>query len=419
MIAINLFLIIYLFFYVLTSLADLAVDKINADHMEKTGDEIPDPLKGVIGKEELKKSHQYTLDKTTFSLIRAAILKTVFLFIILSGILPWLAIKLSDINYISAGLLFFGIPGLLTAMTELPFDYYHSFVIEERYGFNTQTFKIWVSDLGKSLVVLIILGGILLSSLFLLVRYAGDLWWVWAWVVFLGFQLLMTILYPTVIAPLFNKFTPVDDPELISGIEDLAKREGLEVKGIYQMDATKRSRHTNAYFSGLGRAKRIVLFDSLIQSHEVDEILSVLAHEIGHLKGNHIKKQLAVSSAVSVLLFYLASRMITWDLMFQSFGFSLTPAYVGLFLVGILWEPVSFFLGPAGMALSRKFEREADLYSLRILKDTDPLVRALKRMAKDNLSNLQPHPLYVWLNESHPPLLERIRDLENYDPMKA
>ena len=134
MIAINLFLIIYLFFYVLTSLADLAVDKM-----------IPDPLKGVIGKEELKKSHQYTLDKTTFSLIRAAILKTVFLFIILSGILPWLAIKLSDINYISAGLLFFGIPGLLTAMTELPFDYYHSFVIEERYGFNTQTFKIWVS----------------------------------------------------------------------------------------------------------------------------------------------------------------------------------------------------------------------------------------------------------------------------------
>jgi STE24 endopeptidase len=231
--------------------------------------------------------------------------------------------------------------------------------------------------------------------------------------------LLMTVLYPTVIAPIFNKFTPIADPELIFRIEGLAKMEGLEIRGIYQMDATKRSRHTNAYFSGLGKAKRIVLFDSLIQSHDVDEIMAVLAHEIGHLKKNHIKKQLALSSVVSVLLFYLASKMITWDLMFESFGFSIMPAYAGLFLVGIMWEPVSFFLGPAGMALSRRFEREADLYSLRIINDSGPLVRALKKIAKDNLSNLQPHPLYVWLNYSHPPLLERIRDLEARDPIKA
>lgn len=185
------------------------------------------------------------------------------------------------------------------------------------------------------------------------------------------------------------------------------------------MDATKRSRHTNAYFSGLGKAKRIVLFDSLIQSHDVDEIVAVLAHEIGHLKKNHIKKQLAVSAAVSVLLFYLASKMITWSLMFEGFGFSVMPAYAGLFLVGIMWEPVSFFLGPVGMAISRMFEREADIYSLRIMNDSGPLVRALKKMAKDNLSNLRPHPLYVWFNYSHPPLLERIKDLEACDPTKA
>ena len=419
MIAFNWFLIIYLVFYVVTSLADLAIDKINAEHVKKTGDEVPDPLRGVIGKEELKKIHQYTLDKTAFSLIQAGILKAVFLFIILSGFLPWLGMKLSHVNDIVAGLLFFGIPGLFVAMMELPFDYYRSFVIEERYGFNTQTLKIWISDIAKSFVMIIILGGVLLSSLFLLVRYAGNMWWIYACAVFLGFQLLMTVLYPTVIAPLFNKFTPIDDPELVSGIEALAKKEGLEIKGIYQMDASKRSRHTNAYFSGLGRAKRIVLFDSLIQSHKVDEILAVLAHEIGHLKKNHIKKQLVVSSAVSVLLFYLASRMIAWDLMFESFGFNTMPAYVGLFLVGILWEPVSFFLGPAGMALSRKFEREADLYSLKILKDPGPLVRALKKIAKDNLSNLQPHPLYVWFNDSHPPLVKRIRELEAHEPMRA
>ncbi len=419
MIAFNSFLIIYLTFYVITSLADLAIDKINANYVKKTGDRVPEAFKGIIDEDEVKKIRQYTLDKSVFSLVQAGVLKIVFLFIILSGVLPWLAVKLSDINYILAGLLFFGIPGLLTAITDLPFDYYHSFVIEERYGFNTKTFKIWVSDMVKSFLLIIVLGGILLSSLFLLVGYAGDMWWIYAFAVFLGFQLLMTILYPTVIAPIFNKFTPIADPELIFRIEELAKREGLEIRGIYQMDATKRSRHTNAYFSGLGKAKRIVLFDSLIQSHDVDEIMAVLAHEIGHLKKNHIKKQLALSSAVSVLLFYLASKMITWDLIFESFGFSIMPAYAGLFLVGIMWEPVSFFLGPAGMALSRRFEREADLYSLRIINDSGPLVRALKKIAKDNLSNLQPHPLYVWLNYSHPPLLERIRDLEARDPIKA
>jgi STE24 endopeptidase len=419
MIDFNLFLIIYLGLYVITSLADMVIDKINADYVEKSGDEVPKAFKGIIDEDELKRIHQYTVDRSTFSLMQEGVLKIVFLFIILSGILPWLAVKLTDINYILAGLIFFGIPGLLTAITELPFDYYHSFVIEERYGFNTKTFKIWVSDMVKSFLLLIVLGVILLSSLFLLVRYAGDMWWVYACAFFLGFQLLMTVLYPTVIAPIFNKFTPIDDPELIFRIEDLAKREGIEIKGIYQMDATKRSRHTNAYFSGLGKTKRIVLFDSLIQSHDADEIMAVLAHEIGHLKKNHIKKQLALSTAVSVLLFYLASKMITWELMFEGFGFSIMPAYAGLFLVGIMWEPVSFFLGPAGMALSRRFEREADLYSLRIIRDSGPLVRALKKIAKDNLSNLQPHPLYAWLNYSHSPLLERIRTLESHDPIKA
>lgn len=417
MIAFNSFLIIYLVFYVTTSIADMTVDRINADYVRKSKGKVPEPFKGIIDKEELSKIHQYTLDRSTFSLIQTGILKIVFLFIILSGILPWLAVQLSPLHYVAAGLLFFGFPGLVTAMAELPFDYYHSFVIEDQYGFNTKTLKIWVLDLVKSFALVVILGGILLSALFWLVRHSGNLWWLWAFVFFLGFQLLMTVLYPTVIAPIFNKFTPIEDPDLVRRIEEMAQREGLKVKGIYQMDASKRSRHTNAYFSGIGRAKRIVLFDSLIESHDADEIMAVLSHEIGHLKKNHIKKQLVLSSAVSIVLFYLASRMITWDPMFEAFGFSVTPAYVGLFLVGILWEPVNFFLGPAGMALSRRFEREADLYSLEIMKESGPLVRALKKMAKDNLSNLEPHPLYVWLNASHPPLLERIRNLEAHDDL--
>ena len=181
------------------------------------------------------------------------------------------------------------------------------------------------------------------------------------------------------------------------------------------MDAGKRSRHTNAYFSGLGRTKRIVLFDSLIQSHERDEILAVLAHEIGHFKKNHIKKQIALIASTSLLLLYLASNMIGWETMYHAFGFSVMPAYAGLFIVGILWEPIGFFLGPLGMAISRRFERDADIYGVKTVGSAGPLVRALKKMGKENLSNLYPHPLYVQFNYSHPPLLERIETLQSHE----
>ncbi len=414
MISFNLLLIVYLSVYLASSAGGLLIERINANHLKKSGDRIPEAFKGTVDKEELKRINQYTFDNTNFSLVETIAGDILFLFIILSGILPWLAKPLSQFNFVLAGLIFFAIPALLSAAMGLPFGYYHSFVLEERYGFNTTTLKIWVSDLLKALVLACILGGILLSSLLLMVKYAGNTWWIWAWAIFLGFQLLMTVLYPTVIAPLFNKFTPLEDPDLIKRIEELAEREGLSIKGIYQMDATKRSKHTNAYFSGLGKAKRIVLFDSLIQAHDTDEIVAVLAHEIGHFKKNHIKKQLAITAVASFLLFYLASRMITWEAMYQSFGFSVMPAYAGIFLVGVLWQPAGFFLSPMAMSISRRFEREADLYCMRITKSSEPLIRALKKMAKENLSNLLPHPLYVWFNYSHPPLVERIKRLEGY-----
>jgi len=319
---------------------------------------------------------------------------------------------LAQTNFLLAGLIFFAVLGLLTSAVDLPFDYYHSFVIEERYGFNTKTLSIWISDLVKSVLIAVVLGALFLSALLLMVRYAGQTWWLWAWAVLLGFQILMTILYPTIIAPLFNEFTPLEDPDLKSGVEALTTGQGLNIEGIFQMDATKRTRHTNAYFSGLGKAKRIVLFDSLIATHGKDEILAVLAHEIGHQKKNHIKKQLTLISLVSLLLFYLASKLLTYEPMYVSFGFSSMPHYAGLFLVSVLWEPVAFFLSPVGMAISRKFEREADFYSLGILNTARPLAEALKKMARDNLANLRPHPVFVWFNYSHPPLLERIEYLE-------
>ena len=416
MISINTYLIAYICIYLISFAVYIAIEGINLTYLKKFGQKVPVAFEGMIDEKELQKISRYTEDNIRFKLFQTSISKIIFLYIILSGVLPWLAQSLARMNVIIAGLIFFALIGLVEILMGLPFDYYHSFVLEETYGFNTKTLKIWLSDLAKSMVVLIILGTFLLSTLLLMVTYAGQSWWIWAWIIFSLFQLMMTILYPTVIAPLFNKFTWLEDSGLKEAIERLAKTQGLTIEGIYQMDASKRTRHTNAYFSGMGKAKRIVLFDSLIRSHGQDEILAILAHEIGHLKKNHIKKQFILVSLVSLFLFFLASKLLTWEVMYHSFGFSNMPCYVGLFLVGILWEPVNFFMSPMGMAISRKFERQADVYSLGILKTAKPLSTALKKMAKENLSNLTPHPLYVCFNYSHPPLLERIEYLEAREP---
>jgi len=415
MISFNIYLIAYICIYFISAALKTVIERININYLEKYGKTVPAAFQGIIYEDELNKIIRYASDNVRFKLVQTTVIKSLFLFIVISGILPWLADGLANTNFLLAAGVFFAFIGLIEALAGVPFDYYHSFVIEDRYGFNTKTIKIWISDLIKSSLVMIVLGGLLLSALLLLLKYTGTNWWVWAWAVFLCFQLLVTVLYPTVIAPLFNKFTPLEKNNLKVDIEQLAKKEGIEIEGIYQMDASRRTRHTNAYFSGLGKAKRIVLFDSLIQSHSQEEVLSILAHEIGHLKKNHIKKQLIISSIVSLFLFFMASKLITCRVLYESFGFSDTPYYVGLFLVGILWEPVSFFLSPLGMAISRKFEREADYYSIEIIKRAKPLSTALKKMAKENLSNLRPHPLYVFFNYSHPPLLERIEYLEAHE----
>ncbi|MFC1862832.1 M48 family metallopeptidase [Thermodesulfobacteriota bacterium] len=413
MISVNMFLGAYLIIFIISYIADLVLDLINCVNLKRYGNEVPNEFIGVIDEEELIKMNEYTFDNTKLSVFRSLVGKIIFLVIILSGFLPWITEAISDFPFIPAGLIFIAIPSIIGSLAGLPFDYYGIFHVEEKYGFNTRTLGIWISDLFKSLLIGVILGVILLSLLLLMIRYSGNFWWIWAWVIFFCFQLLMVIIYPTIIAPIFNKFIPVGDTGLAEKIKHLSEQEGLTVKGIFQMDAARRSRHTNAYFSGLGRSKRIVLYDTLLESHEDDEILSVLAHEIGHLKRGHIKKQLIFMGVASFILFFLASVMIKWDLMYESFGFSLMPAYVGLFLIGVLWDPIGFFLSPVAMIISRKFEREADLHVYESLKTTEPMINALKRLAKDNLSNLRPHPLYVGFHYSHPPLLERIDRLEH------
>jgi STE24 endopeptidase len=223
----------------------------------------------------------------------------------------------------------------------------------------------------------------------------------------------MVVIYPTLIAPLFNKFEPVKDDELDKAIRDLSEKEGLHIRDIFQMDAGKRSRHTNAYFTGIGKTKRIVLYDTLLAAHSRDEILAVLAHEIGHLKLGHIRKQILFITVASFALFFIISKILGWGLLYRSFGFDSMPQYVGIFLITLLMEPIGFFLMPLSMAVSRRNERQADNYVHRLLKDLGPFINALKKMASDNLSNLRPHPLYVFFHYSHPPITERVKRLED------
>jgi STE24 endopeptidase len=273
------------------------------------------------------------------------------------------------------------------------------------------TLKTWILDLLKSIILLAILGGLLLCLLLTLVVHGGKSWWIWAWICVGGFELLILYLFPKVIAPLFNKFEPIEDKELEHRISTLMEEAGLRAKGVFRMDAGKRSRHTNAFFTGIGRNKRIILYDTLLASHTEEEVLAILAHEAGHWKKKHLTKQIVLLELFSLALFYGVARCLDWPLLYQTFGFEKPIPYVGLFLIGALLSPLNYFAQPLESGISRRFEREADDFVLRLLKTAGPMRSALKRLAADNLANLAPHPVYAWFYYSHPPLVERIERL--------
>jgi STE24 endopeptidase len=311
------------------------------------------------------------------------------------------------------GIMFLGGFALGMGFCSLPFNYYKTFIIEQRYGFNTSTLRTWFVDILKGLVLACLIGGTLLVSVLSLMEHGGRLWWLWAWLVFFGIQALLLFIYPSVIAPWFNKFVPLEDEALEDKVKGVMRRAGLTLDGIFKMDAGKRSRHTNAYFTGLGKSKRIVLFDTLLASHGHEEIAAIVAHEMGHWKKRHVMKSLLLLGLFSFVLFFLASRLVTWPVLYRTFGFDHVASYVGLLLVGVLWDAAGAFLTPIGNAISRRFEREADIYAAGVQQQTTNLTSALKRLAMDNLSNLYPHPLYASFYYSHPPLLQRIEYLES------
>lgn len=413
----NSLMVFFLTIFVASSLVGGVLKWLNIRHLRRHGHEIPEVFRGEIDGETLTKISRYTLDSHRFGTVESLFDDAVTLTVLLGGLLPWLIDRLPawEEHFLLTGLLFFGLLGLASGLIGLPFDLYRTFVIEKRHGFSTITLRLWMTDLLKGIAVSSVLMGLLLSAFLTLLRFAPHSWWFWTWLVFASFQLLMIWLYPVVIAPLFNRYEPIRDEGLKEAIIALMAKVGLKTEGVYQVDAGKRSRHTNAYFTGLGKTKRIVLFDTLIASHTAEEITAVLAHEIGHWKRRHILKQLLFMEAASLIILWIASHLIVWPLLYETFGFTRPIPFVGLLLSAALFGPLTILITPIVSATQRRFEREADAFVSGLTGRTTHLMSALKRLARDNLANLHPHPLYARFYYSHPPLPERIARLKEFE----
>ncbi len=413
MIQLNPLFFVFLAVFLLRSGIQFYLNWLNLFHLRQQGASVPEIFKETIDPEGLKRISAYHIDSHHFTMATHLMSEGIFLAILLSGFLPWLVKTIHGLGEkpITNGLIFFAVLFILGSLLRIPFNLYETFVIEERHGFNVMSFRLWVSDFLKQMAITVVLGGFLLWLLFVLVVYGGKWWWVWAWWGGGGFEVLMLGLYPTVIAPLFNKFEPIQDESLEHRIRMFMERVGLRPHGIFKMDAGKRTKHTNAYFTGIGKAKRIVLFDTLLGAHPEDEILAILGHEIGHWKKRHLLKQILLIEFISLAIFYGAEKFLNWSLVYQTFGFSGPIYYVGLFLFGVFLNLLGYFAQPLESAISRKFEQQADDFVVGLMGTANPLCSALKRLASDNLTNLKPHPLYAWFYYSHPPLIERIERL--------
>jgi STE24 endopeptidase len=301
--------------------------------------------------------------------------------------------------------------GLLLALPSLPFEWYSQFRLEDRFGFNTSTPGLWLADRFKGLLLAIAFGYPLLIFVLEIVKWTGAFWWLWAWAGFFVFQLVMLILAPIWIMPLFNKFTPLPDGRLRERLLALGLRTGFVAKTIQVMDGSKRSRHSNAFFTGFGRFRKIVLFDTLMQQLNEPELEAVLAHEIGHYKKKHIPKMLLGSAVGSLAAFWLISVLARQDWFYRSFGFEPGGIVPALLLFGLLAGVVMFWFSPLSHWWSRRYEYQADAYAAQTMKETKSLSGALRKLNEKNLSNLTPHPFYSGFYYSHPTLLERERAL--------
>lgn len=376
---------------------------------------LPDKLKGIYDEEKYRNSMEYSKANYKFGLLSGF-----FSFVVIMGMLFFEGFAFADgiarqisQNPIVMALIFFGGLAFLSDIIGIPFDLYDTFVIEERFGFNRTSRRTWFFDKLKNYLLVGVLGGGLVALLIWFYQIAGEWFWLYAWIVMSAFSIFITMFYSSLIVPLFNKQTPLEAGALRDGIESYAQKTGFKLDNIFVIDGSKRSSKANAYFSGLGPKKRIVLYDTLIKEHTVDELVGVLAHEIGHYKKKHTLKGMIVSILHNGILLYLFGLFVNHPALAAALGLSEPAFHIGALAFGLLYAPVSSLLGIAMNYVSRKHEFQADRFAAETFK-AQPLMEALKKLSVNNLSNLTPHPAYVFVNYSHPPLLQRLEHLEQY-----
>ena len=405
----NAYLIFILTVLVLGYLSDLIVALLEIRSLQP---ELPAEFRDVYDPKEYRRSQEYTKVTTGFSLIQDTVTLALTLLFILAGGFNAVDLLARSVGWgsIGTGLLFTGALILISFLVGLPFSLYSTFVIEERFGFNKTTAKTFFLDLVKGFVLAILIGGPLLAAILWFFEITGSMAWIYCWLAVTLFTFILQFLAPVLIMPLFNKFTPLEDGELKQGITRYAAQQNFAIQGIYTMDGSKRSTRLNAFFTGFGRFRRIVFFDTLMEKLQPREIIAVLAHEMGHFKKKHIFKMMAASVVQTGLMFFILSLFLGNEQLFAAFGMEHISIYASLIFFGFLYAPVSMLLSIFFHIYSRKNEYEADAWAVQTTeKKGEELINGLKKLSVHNLSNLTPHPLNVFLHYSHPSVLQRIK----------
>jgi STE24 endopeptidase len=408
----NPFFVVIIVALVLDYSLNLVSELLNLKALKQ---EIPADLSDVYKPDEYYKSQQYTSTYTRFDLVSTTFQLLVLLAFWLSGGFNVLDqfIRAWQFSPLANGLIFIGILFFANSLLMLPFSIYATYVIEERFGFNRTSVRTFISDRIKGLALTLVIGAPLMTGVLALFEYAGPLAWLYCWIIVTLYTLVIQFAAPTWIMPLFNKFTPMEAGELREAIVQYAGDVDFSIKNVYVMDGSKRSSKSNAFFTGFGRNKRIALFDTLIEKHSVAELVAVLAHEIGHYKKKHILQSTVIGILHTGLLFFLLSVFLNSPGLYQAFYIEQPSVYTGLLIFGLLYTPIELILSFVMQMLSRKNEYGADRFAADSTGNPDAMVDALKKLSSGNLSNLTPHPFYVLLNYSHPPLLQRIRAIQH------
>ena len=394
--------------YILSTLSSIL-------NMNSIDEKVPEGFEDYYDKGKYSRSQLYLKEKTFFGLFSSTFSLIVVLFVIHAGLFGNLDNLVSEYtnNQVIRGLLFFGILFFINDFINIPFSIYSTFVIEEKFGFNKTTYKTYILDKLKAYGLTIILGSAIISPILYFFETYSDSGWIIAWILVTCFIIAIQPLFVHVIAPMFNKFTSLEEGELRTAIENFADKVNFPVGRIDVMDGSRRSAHSNAYFSGFGKSRRIALFDTLLEKHTTDEIVSVVAHEVGHYKKKHIITGTIIGILETGLMLFIFNMFMNNEALFSVFGVKNISVYAGLVFFGMLYAPISLFTSIISTAMSRKNEFEADAYALETTKKPKPLINMLKGLSASNLSHLTPHPLMVFLSYSHPPVIDRIKAIND------